>query len=276
MMEVDTWERNWTRRLTMQVPPIIQKLLSPFPFHTYLAIPPPRQSNRYPTPCLWIHPPHSPNGVLSSDVECFKWRAYLAPRGLDRIAVRTDIDPQGAIDGQLPNLRDGAQLLAARELPAWVDSKVNTDNDSGLEGYEDEAARDESRAWVALLEGCMHAALLASVLARPLAPLSSLTSLFPTFGTRIPREAIQLRYWEAIRGFSERSGTDKWFLSSEALTLLDALVFAYLHCILHSKALIRLEVTRRVNLVAWEWRVKGLVKAAFLPRRRSGLIAPSL
>ncbi|KAK0483856.1 hypothetical protein IW261DRAFT_1550159 [Armillaria novae-zelandiae] len=268
----------------MQVPAIIQKLLAPFPLHTYPPIPPP-QSKTHPTPCLWIHPPHSPDGVLSSDVECLKWQAYLALRGVSHIAVRTDVDPQGALAGQLPNLWDGAQLLAARELPVWVDSSRHH-HDGGLEGYTDEAARDESRAWVTLLEGCVHAALLLvqppparfsladtktraieSVLAPPPAPLSGLTSLLPPFGTRVPREAVQSRYREAIGALSERLGTDKWFLSSEAPTPLDALVFAYLHCILHSKDSIRLEVTRRVNLVAWEWRVRGLVRAAFLPRR---------
>ncbi|KAK0455217.1 uncharacterized protein EV420DRAFT_1554777, partial [Desarmillaria tabescens] len=218
-------------------------------------------TRQYLRPCLWIHPPHSPDGVLSSDVKCLKWHAYLALRGLDHIAVRTDVDPQGAIDGQLPNL----------ESPAWVDSKVNVDDDSGLECYKDEATRDESRAWVALLEGCVHAALLVvqptsapfslaeakshpieSILTLPPALLSGLTSLFPPFGTRIPRKAIQSRYWDAIGALSERLGTDKWFLSSKAPTALDALVFAYLHCILHSKDSMRIEVTHRVNLVAWE------------------------
>ncbi|KAK0196883.1 hypothetical protein F5146DRAFT_20186 [Armillaria mellea] len=270
----------------MQVPAIIQKLLSPFPVYTYPPIPPPPQSTTHPTPCLWIHPPPSPDGVLSSDVECLKWQAYLALRGLDHIAVRTDVDPQGALDAQLPNLWDGAQLLAARELPAWVDTKVPSGAPE-LEGYKDAAARDESRAWVALLEGCVHAALLLvhpppsslfslaetktrpieSTLAPPPAPLSGLTSLLPPFGARIPRETIHSRYREAIGALSERLGTDKWFLSSEAPTPLDALVFAYLHCILHSKDSIRIEVTRRVNLVAWEWRVRGLIRAAFLTRR---------
>lgn len=47
-------------------------------------------------------------------------------------------------------------------------------------------------------------------------------------------------------------------------TALDALIFAYLHCILHSKEnLLRFEVTRRVNLVAWERRVQSDVRSAF-------------
>lgn len=56
-------------------------------------------------------------------------------------------------------------------------------------------------------------------------------------------------------------------LSSSGPTALDALVFAYLHCIIHSKdSAIRVEVARRVNLVAWERRVQGQVRAAFQRR----------
>lgn len=49
-----------------------------------------------------------------------------------------------------------------------------------------------------------------------------------------------------------------------APTALDALIFAYLHCILHARDnAVRIEVTRRVNLVAWERRVQSQVRAAF-------------
>ena len=41
-------------------------------------------------------------------------------------------------------------------------------------------------------------------------------------------------------------------------------MFAYLHCILHSKDhTLRFEVTRRVNLVAWERRVQSQVRSGF-------------
>jgi len=36
-------------------------------------------------------------------------------------------------------------------------------NADPLEGYKDEAARDENRAWVSLLEGVVHAALVCAV-----------------------------------------------------------------------------------------------------------------
>ena len=54
------------------------------------------------------------------------------------------------------------------------------------------------------------------------------------------------------------------FLFFRSPTALDALAFAYLHTILDSKSeTLRFEVSRRVNLVAWEQRVSTDVKAAF-------------
>jgi hypothetical protein len=49
-------------------------------------------------------------------------------------------------------------------------------------------------------------------------------------------------------------------------TALDALVFAYLHSILSSSHQIRLEVTRRANLVAWHHRVLHTIQPCFLAR----------
>jgi metaxin len=96
--------------------------------------------------------------------------------------VRWDVSPDGAVDGRLPNLhvqrgkvesegdgaggaggvRDqvGGELLAAHMIPGWVDKMLGGDGDSAFEGYRDEAARDESHAWVSLLEGKIHAALV--------------------------------------------------------------------------------------------------------------------
>ena len=109
----------------------------------------------------------------SEDVECLKWQAYLALRGLTDIAVRWDVQPEGALEGRLPNLRvpmkevepkiqdDGeGDLLPAHMIKEWVDNKVG--ELAQLEGFVDEAARDESRAWIKLLEGDIHAALVRS------------------------------------------------------------------------------------------------------------------
>lgn len=277
------------------LPEPLQRFLSKFPLHTYPPIP---VTSRRPLqkPTLWIAPPAvdptSNSDILSTDVECLKWQAYIALRGLTNIAVRWDISPEGGIDGRLPCLHTpafgdaGSELLAPRSIPGWVDGRVGGRNDP-LNGYSDETLKDESHAWVSLLEGVVHAALtlsespqpvlsqlfrtataggraLAVTLSPPPAPLTGLSSVLPSYGTNITLSSIQGQYAEAIASLSERLGTDKWFLGSENPTALDALAFAYLHCLLYSMDSTRIEVTRRVNLVAWERRVRTHVEAAFI------------
>ncbi|KAJ4487720.1 hypothetical protein J3R30DRAFT_3729779 [Lentinula aciculospora] len=316
----------------MQVPGPLKSLFSHFPLYTHPPLDD-KGNKVLERPTIWVHlSKHhaSADAVLSSDVECLKWQAYLALRGLSNIRVRFDVDAQGAIDGRLPNLHvpfdasasyswtvdnkksstgpidDSTELLSAPRIVEWVDVKLaHSSLDDAWEGYKDEAAKDESRAWVSLLEGNVHAALilsqpsrsfLESLLAPPSPPSASLESiivpppppstgflsllpsysltLFSPFGStsnntnsvRISsaiREAVFEKYADAIKALSERLGTDKWFLGSDYPTPLDALIFAYLHCILQSSETVRTEVTRRVNLVAWELRVAGTVKAAF-------------
>lgn len=151
------------------LPKPLQAFFAKFPLYTY---PPVRAPVQTPvaTPTLWILPPantEANSDLLSANIECLKWQAYLALRGLRQVQVRWDVHPDGAIDAHLPNLHvpvtdvketigdassavDG-QLLAAKMIPEWVDGKLGAPNE--LEGYVDSAARDESRAWVSLLEG---------------------------------------------------------------------------------------------------------------------------
>ncbi|PPQ93275.1 hypothetical protein CVT25_015273 [Psilocybe cyanescens] len=297
---------------SFSVPSPIVAFNAHFPLKTY---PPIKPSNKVPieVPTLWIHPPRSTSqptdNLLSADVECLKWQAYLALRNLRNIKLRWDISPEGSIDGSLPNLHvpvsdtpaksqklsisDGAEdgeLLAVHSIPAWVDAKLGVDSSSDpLEGYRDQAARVESRAWVSLLESVVHAALLISnptpsylysilfptsappvseslqkLLSPPPSPLTGLCSFIPPSGTRINTPAVLSQYKDAIASLSDRLGTDNWFLGSSEPTPLDALTFAYLHCILHASDSVRIEVTRRVNLVAWEWKVRRLVREGFV------------
>ncbi|KAI0332640.1 hypothetical protein GY45DRAFT_1246328 [Cubamyces sp. BRFM 1775] len=288
----------------LSLPAPLRQFFTHFPIYTHPPIDSEDKARPVTSPTLWIHAPWSPDAdVLSSDVECLKWQAYLALRGLSDIAIRWDVSVDGALDNRLPNLHvplktlpgaskevkegdDGeGELLPAHLIPEWVDGQVGALNE--LEGYVDQAARDESRAWVALLEGNVHAALvlhqpsttsflsllspyhnksrnIEAVVSHPPAPLFGISSLLPSYGTHVNVDAVEQQYKEAISSLSERLGTDKWFLGSESPTALDALAFAYLHCILHSKEhTLRFEVTRRVNLVAWERRVQSQVRGAF-------------
>jgi metaxin len=156
-----------TMQSLLTVPQPLAKLFSYFPIKTY----PPSKPARVPlvAPLLWIHPPQTIPGkesVLSADIECLKWQAHIALRGLRDVSVRWDISQEGALGGRLPNLRvpseqaDGSdgELLSAQSIPAWIDEKVGPLDD--LEGYKDIESRDESHAWIALLEGDVHAAFV--------------------------------------------------------------------------------------------------------------------
>jgi metaxin len=145
----------------LTVPAPIRALFSYFPLHTWPSISPP--STQPPSPTLWIHPPRRRESVLlSGDLECLKWQAYLALRGVLEVNVRWDISPDGAIDGRLPNLHvpenEGEQLLTPRDIPSWVDSQVGKQDP--LDGYKDQLAKDESQAWITILEKNVHAALV--------------------------------------------------------------------------------------------------------------------
>jgi metaxin len=156
------------------MPSFVRTLYSHFPLRYNPAVPPPFTTPLSTTPVLWITPPApSTSTVLSTDVECLKWQAYIALRGLNDVKVRWDIDPAGGVDGRLPNVwlpppekQEGSsspqgEVLSARMIPGWAD-EIQGEHawSSDLEGYIDEKAKDESRAWVSVLEGAVHAALV--------------------------------------------------------------------------------------------------------------------
>jgi len=275
------------------IPPPLKAFFAHFPLYTHPAIQTRERQNHSKSPTLWIHPPFDPaSNCLSSDIECLKWQAYIALRGLSNISVRWDLPPDAGIDGHLPNLCVYSESVADYELldrkmiPGWVDTQVPAD---GLDGFDDEGAKLESEAWISLLEGMVHAALILAepqkpllskltsppsfqssthslnvIFAQPLAPFSGLNSILPPSGTQVDVSGVFAEYKNAIQALSDRLGEDKWFLGSGKPTALDALVFAYLHSILSSSHQIRLVVTRRANLVAWHHRVRHTIQPCFV------------
>lgn len=53
-----------------------------------------------------------------------------------------------------------------------------------------------------------------TVFTQPLQPLTGWSSIIPPYGVHIDRNAVELKYKEAISALSERLGTDKWLLGS--------------------------------------------------------------
>lgn len=239
------------------MPRFIQRFYSLFPLYTYegdsqFISPPFYQHNTRPT--LFIVPPSDPTrSLLSSDIECVKWQAYLTLRGFN-VNLRWDLAAEGALDGKLPNLyivpsttvlenqRNGdfqtcrlrGELLESKRIPSWVSSDVAIPlGDPILEGYKDEEARNESRAWISLLEGDIHSALkaatpsptgfscltsfpppLVSEKPAPSRVISGISSIITPFGRMVLTQTILERYQEAIEALSIRLGSDKWFLGS--------------------------------------------------------------
>ncbi|KAI5121027.1 hypothetical protein M0805_005972 [Coniferiporia weirii] len=285
---------------TIPIPAIVHKVFSKFPLYTHPSVDAATCQNAslQTRSTLWIAPPGpNANNVLSADVECLKWQSYIALRGVKNIGVRWDIAPEGGIDGRLPSLLavevGKAELLGTRSIPGWVDGVLRKEDDA-FEGYRDDLAKDESRAWVALLEGVIHSALVLSKpvpvslkslllytpsspavqtsyqqsslsmsLTPPPAPLSGISSVFRQYGERVSLSSIQSQYYDAIISLSDRLGEDKWFLGSSGPTALDALAFAYLHILLECPDDVRLDVVRRANLVNWERSVRNIVLTAF-------------
>ncbi|KAF9651470.1 hypothetical protein BDM02DRAFT_3154285 [Thelephora ganbajun] len=146
------------------IPPPLKAFFAHFPLHTHPAIQTRERQNCSKSPTLWIHPPFDPSSnFLSSDIECLKWQAYIALRGLSNISVRWDLPPDAGIDGHLPNLCTYSEstadyeLLDRKMIPSWVDTQVPAD---GLDGFNNEEAKLESEAWISLLEGTVHAAVV--------------------------------------------------------------------------------------------------------------------
>lgn len=158
--------------IPINIPAVVRDFFAKFPTHTYPDVPLPSKPTSQQTKTratLWIAPPKPDHvlpstNLLSRDVECLKWQAYIALRGLSDVGVRWDVAPDGSVDGRLPSLQTAdRKVLGARMIPGWVDDALQAEEDA-FEGYRDAAAKDESRAWVALLEGIVHVALVCVLL----------------------------------------------------------------------------------------------------------------
>ncbi|CAE6441663.1 hypothetical protein ACGC1H_004264 [Rhizoctonia solani] len=265
---------------------------------------------------------------LSADPDSLRWQAYLALRNVDNVHVSWKVGPESGIpklvlpagskkprevdidslNASLGNDDTGSsekadinekdsdqvEVEAIREvidparIPAWVDA-VQDRNVDRLEGFIDVAARDESRAWIALLDGVVRSALLLatppppflesllrprpvnitlqSTLSPPPAPLVGLSTPLPLpqSPARVSTRSLKIEFREAMHALDGRLGEDEWFLGSSEPTGLDALLFAYLHCLLDTNDEIRREVTQRPNLANWHNHVKRLVEDRIPP-----------
>ena len=116
--------------LSVSLPAPLRQFFALFPLYTHPSNESPHQARRITSPTLWIHVPWSPDAdVLSSDVECLKWQAYLALRGLSDVFVRWDVSVDGALDADLAELSLGQRLTAVHG-PTARGSESESDSDA--------------------------------------------------------------------------------------------------------------------------------------------------
>lgn len=195
----------------ISLPAPLRQFFSLFPLYTHPTVSSPYTAKKITAPTIWVHPPRDPDAdLLSSDVECLKWQAYLALRGLTDVVVRWDVSVDGALESRLPNLHvplkegedGGGELLPAHLIPEWADSHLSS-GQGELEGYIDEAARDESRAWVALMEGKVHAALVRIVASRAYISGKLILICFMCFFYRCCHSSSLFRCSRSLRHFRQ-------------------------------------------------------------------------
>ncbi|KZO95884.1 hypothetical protein CALVIDRAFT_598931 [Calocera viscosa TUFC12733] len=238
----------------------VQKFLARFPLYTYPAWPLPSTAPRTGLPTLWILPPNAGQAPLSSDVECLKWQAWLALRGV-AVTLRWDVHPDGGVDGKLPTLHLPNNTLHAAHLIPSALSIASLPH----EGYASAESELESKAFLALLESTLHKALFPAENRRK----GPITGVLPPQWLASSKEVSYVEAREAITALSGRLGThDVWFLGSERPTALDAAAFAYLHIALtlksgHPAEVIRREVEKRPNLLRFHQNVEEDVRNAF-------------
>ena len=201
----------------ISIPPPLKAFFAHFPLYTHPAIQTRERQKCSKSPTLWIHPPFDPSSnFLSSDIECLKWQAYIALRGLSSISVRWDLPSDAGVDGHLPNLctysesAENYELLDSKMIPGWVDTQAPTD---GLDGFNDEGAKLESEAWISLLEGTVHAAMVRrtcrvpqcvltppQILAKPPKPLLDKLTSPPSFQS--PTHSLSVIFAQPLAPFS--------------------------------------------------------------------------
>ena len=176
--------------------------------------------------------------------------------------MRWDLPPCAGIDGHLPNLARAysesaadCELLDSKRIPGWIDAQVSVD---GLDGFDDEETKLESDAWISLLEGTVHSAVvrktrhvsqspwllhrfgttpevlaqkthlppsflpsihsLSVIFAQPPAPSSGLSSILSPSRIQVDVSGVFAECWDAAKAL-ERPWEDRWFLRSRSVCL---------------------------------------------------------
>ncbi|KAI8069319.1 hypothetical protein BC940DRAFT_237233 [Gongronella butleri] len=231
---------------TLELPPFLEFLkLKSLPLKVY---PPVNQPKRITNDTLYIYGPGPRDSAASFDVDCLIAQIYMRFCGVD-VAIVNSNEPKASPSGQLPYFATvTGQVLAGDQIEQWI---KDNNKDVLLDQLKDEAI-----AFMAMLKSKLHAAWLFSMWLEPLnysehalplyfghvpAPVNSIlgrakkdhvTQQLLTDRDVLSREEIYADAGQVLEALSVKLGENTYFFGKSEPTLMDAVVFAYLHCIL--------------------------------------------
>ncbi|KAI9485239.1 MAG: hypothetical protein EXX96DRAFT_473800 [Benjaminiella poitrasii] len=232
---------------TLQLPPFLDFLkLKNFPLKIFPAVNEPFRPTK---DILYIYGPGYRKNQASFDVDCLIIQMYLKFCGI-QYEVNYINESAASPSGRLPFLATVAGAVCdSQEIIQWVKETRNMEK-------QVKSHQEQSKAFMALVETKLRAALLFSMWLEPLnanqitrkayfghVPKPVDMIIFHRKQNEIVQRLLSDRdilvreeiYEDAARtleALSIKLGDETYFYNSSEPTLMDAVVFSYLHCIL--------------------------------------------
>lgn len=234
---------------TIELPSFLEFLkLKNFPLKTFPAV---NEPERPTDDTLFIYGPGYRNSEASFDVDCLIIQMYLKFCGVDYKVYNIN-EPESSPSGKLPFLATvtGA-IYNSEQVINWVKDTRNKAKE-----LSEDNDKDQAKAFIALVENKLKAALLFSMWMEPLnateisnkyyyghvpTPINKVLAykkqneVVQTLLTDrdiLVREEIYQDAAQTLEALSVKLGTQKYFFGASDPTYVDAIIFSYLHSIL--------------------------------------------
>ncbi|KAI8340744.1 hypothetical protein BC941DRAFT_418078 [Chlamydoabsidia padenii] len=242
----------------IELPPFLEWLkLKSFPLKTYPAV---NQPERIQNDTLYIYGPGPRDTPTSSfDVECLQVQTYFKFCNI-KVDICNSNEPDASPSNQLPYLATVVgKVLTGTDITQWVkdNNKATSLGDK----------QDEATAFISMIKSKLHSALLFSIWLEPLNYNQHTFKLYynhiPTpinsiMGNRkkdqvveqlladrdiLSREEIYTEAAQVLEALSVKLGDHTYFFDKSEPTWMDAVVFSYIHVIVHIPAIKKPDVT---------------------------------
>ncbi|KAI8992659.1 hypothetical protein BDB01DRAFT_755837 [Pilobolus umbonatus] len=245
---------------TLDLPSFLQFLkLKNFPYITYPSV---HEPQRAINDTLFIYGPGYDKSQTSFDVDCLKIQMYLKFCGIEFITEDIN-EPASSPSGKLPFLATvtGA-VYDSQQILDWVKNTMHKEKE--ITPHQE---REQSKAFMALCESKLRSALLFSMWLEPVNakeithkayfrhnpnPLglvlahqkeTDIVNQLLVDRDILVREEIYEDASQTLEALSIKLGDHDYFFNSSEPTMVDAVIFSHLHCILSMPMIISNQYT---------------------------------